>query len=66
MARTLIQLKNGLRVKHLVKPKKYFLFMGNQQIRIDSQWQRGVDTFDEAVTLGNSFIANFGDNFITK
>jgi len=53
MAKTLIQLKNGLRVKYLVKPKKHYLFIGSRQIRINSEWQRGFKTQEEAELIGN-------------
>jgi hypothetical protein len=66
MAKTLIKLDNGLRIKYLVKPKKYFLFRGSAQIMIDNEYPIGFDSVDEAISMSNTFIANCGTNYITK
>ena len=53
MAKTLVKLENKLRVKYLVKPKKYYLFYGNQQITIKGNYQDGFKTKDEAIEVGS-------------
>lgn len=53
MAKTLVKLENNVRVKYLVKAKKYVLFYGNRQLKINGKYQKGVETQEEAVALGN-------------
>ena len=56
MAKTLKQLENGIRIKFLVKAKKYFLFWGSQQCVIDGKYQDGFKTEEEAEKKGNILI----------
>lgn len=54
MAKTIVQLKNGLRVKYIVNAKKYYLYTGSMAILIDGEYQNGFKSEQEAVSLGNS------------
>jgi len=58
MAVTLKQLSNGIRVKYLVKDKRFFLFWGSQQCVIDGEYQNGFSTQEDAEAKGNSLIGN--------
>ena len=52
MAKTLEQLSNKLRIKYIVKAKKYYLYYGSMQIRIDNKYQKGFKTLEEAKSVG--------------
>lgn len=54
MAKTLKMLQNGLRIKYLVHPKKYYIFWGSQQCTINGKYQDGFKTIDEAEDIGNT------------
>lgn len=53
MAKTSIQLENKIRVKFCVKPKKWVLYWGNQQCKINGEYQKGFATQEEAISIGN-------------
>ena len=58
MAKTLKQLENGIRIKYLVKDKKYFLFWGSQQCVINGKYQDGFKTQEDAEKIGIGLIGN--------
>jgi hypothetical protein len=57
MAKTLVQLTNGLRVKYLVRPKRFFLFNGSACVKIDNRYQTGFDTQADAERRGSELVA---------
>ena len=56
MAKTIYQLPNGLRVKYIKKPEKYYLYEGNHQISIDDEYQKGFEKFWKAIIYGDMLI----------
>lgn len=54
MAKALERLPNGLLVKYLVRPKKYFLFAGSYNIKINGEWQAGFGTQQDCAKVGRS------------
>lgn len=56
MAKTLKLLENGIRIKYLVREKKYFLFWGTSQCLINSKYQNGFKTFEDAEMIGKTLI----------
>ena len=60
MAKTLKLLDNGLRVKYLVKEKRYYLFFGSRQCKIDCEYQRGFYSQEAAEIAGKSL---FGEGY---
>ena len=67
MAKTLEQLPNKLRIKYIVKAKKYYLYYGSTQIRIDNKYQRGFKNIDEAKSVGIELKqSNFKDMWDSK
>ncbi len=58
MAKTIELLPNKIRIKYLVKEKKYYLFYGSQQCMIDSEYQNGFNSFEDAKQKGLNLEVN--------
>lgn len=55
MAKTLKKLDNGLRIKYLIRQKKYYLFSGQHNITIYGLFTKnGFETFEECEETGKT------------
>jgi len=67
MAKTLEQLSNKLRIRYVVKAKKYYLYFGSTQIRIDGEYQKGFNSHNEAKKVGLKLeMGMFKDSWVTQ
>lgn len=69
MAKTLVELENKLRVKYLIKPKKYYLFFGNQHPYINGEFHNVFESEASAVEFGIGLTrqeTNYHINYISK
>jgi hypothetical protein len=48
MAKAIKRYKNGLSIRFLKKPNKYFITFGVDHIKIEGEYNSGFKTFDEA------------------
>ena len=54
MAKTLYKTNKGLRVKYIIKAKKYFIYYGAECISIDGKYQKGYKYLSNAVLKANN------------
>lgn len=56
MAKTLKQLENKLRIKYIIRAKRYYLLFGNEHIVINGEYSNGFDSIELAEACGNKLI----------
>ena len=65
MAKTIEQLENNLRIKFLIKERKYYLFFGSGRIIINGEYCQGYDTLAECKKIGVELKpTNYSNRFI--
>lgn len=63
MAKTLKLLNNKIRIKYLVRYKRYFLFYGNSQIMVNGYYPGSFETFEIAEEYGNTLQRKYNNDY---